>query len=99
MKTLADKPEKTSLADTSFGNRLAETFDGFKISNPKVFLIVTLIANIVVGVLDYLGMYGSEELKPVILSITSIVTIVLSYLGVRTTRYINTTPNDSNTEQ
>lgn len=69
---------------------LAETFDSFKISNPKVFLIVTLIANIVIGVLDYYGTYGSEELKPVVLTITSVVTLILSYLGVRTTRFLNT---------
>lgn len=69
---------------------LVKLLDGFKISDPKVFMLVTLIANIVVGVLDYYGTYGSEELKPVVLTITSVVTLILSYLGVRTTRFLNT---------
>lgn len=67
---------------------LVKLLDGFKISDPKVFMLVTLIANIVVGVLDYYGMYGSEDIKPVVLAVTSVVTIILSYLGVRTTRFI-----------
>jgi predicted permease len=67
---------------------IAKLLDGFKISDPKVFMLVTLIANIVVGVLDYYGTYGSEDIKPLILTITSIVTLILSYLGVRTTRFI-----------
>lgn len=67
---------------------LVKLLDGFKISDPKVFMLVTLIANIVVGVLDYYGMYGSEDIKPVVLAVTSIVTIILSYIGVRTTRFI-----------
>ena len=67
---------------------IAKLLDGFKISDPKVFMLVTLIANIVVGVLDYYGTYGSEDIKPLILTVTSIVTLILSYLGVRTTRFI-----------
>lgn len=67
---------------------LVKLLDGFKISDPKVFMLVTLIANIVVGVLDYYGTYGSEEIKPLVLTITSMVTLILSYLGVRTTRFI-----------
>jgi len=67
---------------------LVKLLDGFKINDPKVFMLVTLIANIVVGVLDYYGTYGSEEIKPIVLTITSMVTLILSYLGVRTTRFI-----------
>ncbi len=67
---------------------LVKLLDGFKISDPKVFMLVTLIANIVVGVLDYYGTYGSEDIKPIVLTITSMVTLLLSYLGVRTTRFI-----------
>jgi len=67
---------------------LVKLLDGFKISDPKVFMLVTLIANIVVGVLDYYGMYGSEDIKPIVLTVTSMVTLILSYLGVRTTRFI-----------
>ena len=85
---------------------LVKLLDGFKISDPKVFMLVTLIANIVVGVLDYYGTYGSEDIKPIVLTVTSMVTLILSYLGVRTTRFIqdstieeplNTESNDSNT--
>lgn len=71
---------------------LVKLLDGFKINDPKVFMIVTLIANIVVGVLDYYGTYGSEELKPILLTITSVVTLILSYLGVRTTRFLQNNP-------
>ena len=67
---------------------IVKLLDGFKISNPKVFMLITLIANIVVGVLDYYGTYGSEDIKPIILTVTSMVTLILSYLGVRTTRFI-----------
>lgn len=67
---------------------LVKLLDGFKISDPKVFMLVTLIANIVVGVLDYYGTYGSEDIKPIVLTVTSMVTLILSYLGVRTTRFI-----------
>jgi len=67
---------------------LVKLLDGFKINDPKVFMLVTLIANIVVGVLDYYGTYGSEDIKPLVLTITSMVTLILSYLGVRTTRFI-----------
>ena len=77
--------------------KLVKLLDGFKISDPKVFMLVTLIANIVVGVLDYYGMYGSEEIKPVVLAVTSIVTIILSYLGVRTTRFIENDKAMNNT--
>lgn len=73
---------------------LVKLLDGFKINDPKVFMIVTLIANIVVGVLDYYGTYGSEELKPILLTITSVVTLILSYLGVRTTRFLQNNPVD-----
>jgi len=71
---------------------LVKLLDGFKISDPKVFMLVTLIANIVVGVLDYYGTYGSEEIKPLIMTVTSIVTVVLTYLGVRTTRFLQNNP-------
>ena len=71
---------------------LVKLLDGFKISDPKVFMLVTLIANIVVGVLDYYGAYGSEEIKPLIMTVTSIVTVVLTYLGVRTTRFLQNNP-------
>jgi len=67
---------------------IVKLLDGFKISDPKVFMLVTLIANIVVGVLDYYGTYGSEDIKPIVLTVTSMVTLILSYLGVRTTRFI-----------
>ena len=67
---------------------IVKLLDGFKINDPKVFMLVTLIANIVVGVLDYYGAYGSEEIKPIVLTVTSIVTVILSYLGVRTTRFL-----------
>jgi len=67
---------------------LVKLLDGFKINDPKVFMLVTLIANIVVGVLDYYGTYGSEDIKPIVLTVTSMVTLILSYLGVRTTRFI-----------
>ena len=70
--------------------KLIKLLDGFKINNPKVFMLVTLIANIVIGVLDYYGTYGSEDIKPIIITITSVVTLILSYLGVRTTRFLNT---------
>lgn len=78
---------------------LIKLLDGFKISDPKVFMLVTLIANIVVGVLDYYGTYGSEDIKPLVLTITSMVTLILSYLGVRTTRFIQDqgTPIDEDT--
>ena len=78
--------------------KTVEILDRLKISDPRVFVIVTLIANIVVGVLDYFGMYGSEELKPLILTITSALTVLLSYLGVRTTRFLKDKPveDDSN---
>lgn len=71
---------------------LVKLLDGFKINDPKVFMLVTLIANIVVGVLDYYGTYGSEEIKPLIMTVTSIVTVVLTYLGVRTTRFLQNNP-------
>ena len=71
---------------------LVKLLDGFKINDPKVFMLVTLIANIVVGVLDYYGTYGSEEIKPLIMTVTSIVTVVLTYLGVRTTRFLQRNP-------
>ena len=71
---------------------IVKLLDGFKISDPKVFMLVTLIANIVVGVLDYYGTYGSEEIKPLIMTVTSIVTVVLTYLGVRTTRFLQRNP-------
>lgn len=71
---------------------IVKLLDGFKISDPKVFMLVTLIANIVVGVLDYYGTYGSEEIKPLIMTVTSIVTVVLTYLGVRTTRFLQRSP-------
>ena len=67
---------------------IVKLLDGFKINDPKVFMLVTLIANIVVGVLDYYGTYGSEDIKPIVLTVTSMVTLILSYLGVRTTRFI-----------
>ena len=71
---------------------IVKLLDGFKINDPKVFMLVTLIANIVVGVLDYYGTYGSEEIKPLIMTVTSIVTVVLTYLGVRTTRFLQRNP-------
>ena len=71
---------------------LVKLLDGFKINDPKVFMLVTLIANIVVGVLDYYGTYGSDEIKPLIMTVTSIVTVVLTYLGVRTTRFLQRNP-------
>jgi hypothetical protein len=82
-------------------NKLINLLDGFKLSDPKVFMLVTLIANIIVGVLDYYSAYGSEEIKPLIITITSVVTLLLTYLGVRTTKFIKpeTTPtNDNNPE-
>lgn len=80
--------------------KLIKLLDGFKINDPKVFMLVTLIANIVIGVLDYYGTYGSEDIKPIIITITSVVTLILSYLGVRTTRFLNTdsTVEPTNTE-
>ncbi len=74
---------------------LVKLLDGFKINDPKVFMLVTLIANIVVGVLDYYGTYGSEESKPIVLTVTSVVTLILSYLGVRTTRFLQNNPVES----
>jgi len=71
---------------------LVKLLDGFKINDPKVFMLVTLIANIVIGVLDYYGTYGSEEIKPLIVTVTSIVTVILTYLGVRTTRFLQNNP-------
>jgi hypothetical protein len=72
--------------------KLIKLLDGFKINDPKVFMLVTLIANIVIGVLDYYGTYGSEDIKPIIITITSVVTLILSYLGVRTTRFLQNNP-------
>lgn len=86
---------------------LASFYASFKFNDPRVFAVVTLIANILVFTLDYFGTYGAEANKPMILAITSIVTYVLTNLGVRTSRYINppvtieeplnTESNDSNT--
>jgi len=72
--------------------KLIKLLDGFKINDPKVFMLVTLIANIVIGVLDYFGTYGSEDIKPLIMTVTSVVTLILSYLGVRTTRFLQNNP-------
>ena len=72
--------------------KLIKLLDGFKINDPKVFMLVTLIANIVIGVLDYYGTYGSEDIKPIIITVTSVVTLILSYLGVRTTRFLQNNP-------
>lgn len=72
--------------------KLIKLLDGLKINDPKVFLFVTLVANIVTNILDYYGTYGSEELKPLILTITGIVTAILTYLGVRTTRFLQNNP-------
>lgn len=82
--------------------KLIKLLDGFKLSDPKVFMLITLFANIAVGLLDYYGTYGSEDIKPIVLTLTSVLTLILSYLGVRTTKFIQqdniTQENDSNTK-
>jgi hypothetical protein len=80
--------------------KLIKLLDGFKLNDPKVFMLITLLANIAVGVLDYYGTYGSEDIKPIVLTLTSVLTLILSYLGVRTTKFVQqdniTQENDSN---
>lgn len=84
---------------------LAKFYATFKFDDPRVFAIVTLVANILNFILEYLGTYGNDANKPLILFLSTVLTYVLTNLGVRTTRWLidskpeNTIPNDSNTEQ
>lgn len=78
---------------------LASFYSELKFDNPKTFAIVTLVANVIVWVLDFLGAYGDENTKVIAVALSGVLTSILTVLGVRTTRYINTEENDSNTEQ
>lgn len=67
---------------------LVNFWDGLKFSDPKVFGIVSIIANILVNTLMYFATYGAEESRPLFFALTSIITLFLNNIGVRTTRFI-----------
>lgn len=80
-------------------NQIAQMLDSLKISNPKTYLIITLTGVILVNVMDYFIMFGENEQTKIILqSLNTLIVPILTYLGVRTTRYLKPTENDGNAE-
>lgn len=75
---------------------LVKTWDSLKFNDPKVFALVSIVANIAVNILIYFATYGKEELRPVFALAVSVITLYLNNIGVRTTSILKAAETNIN---
>jgi hypothetical protein len=76
--------------------QLIKTWDSLKFSDPKVFALVTIGGNVVLNALLWCAEYGSPEYKTMCSSAVSFLALVLSQMGVRTSRFIQRDQPENN---